>query len=112
MVSVLPNVVLGGTGDVSHCAPTGCDVSITYASQSAPSPLTSPAPCVSASYTTPFASCSFVAVYWSIAFTAFAVGYGGGVHAPEFTNLPPYKFFARCTAAYRLTSRIAATSAL
>src|SRR5262249_17837040 len=96
--SVPPNVVLGVIGDVSHCAPTGCAVSTTYASQSAPSPLTAPAPWVSASYTTPLASCSFVAEYWSIALTAFAVGYGGGVQAPEFTYLAPYTFLAHSIA--------------
>src|SRR5439155_6592263 len=95
VTSCPPNAVRGSTGIVTHVASIACVVSVKYASVSAPRPLTSPAPCVKESYSIPASSRSRVALYCSIALIAFAVGYGGGTHWPEFIYRPPYSVLAR-----------------
>src|SRR5882672_8804669 len=95
VTSSVPNVVRGSKDVAIQLLPVGCMVSVEYASSNAPRPLTSPAPCVNESYSTPASSCSRVALYCSIALMALGVGYGGGTHCPELIYLALYSAFAR-----------------
>ena len=61
---------------LAHDSPTGTVVSIARASCRAPSPLISPAPCVSRSYCAPVGSTSGVAVNCSTPLMAFGVSGG------------------------------------